>query len=85
MNFLKSFLILFLVALCTPKFFAQEKLPLIPYPQKVEFQKGEFIINATDLLNTLVIKKEIQGQDFSYTSNDYYETQVIRVGYNYKF
>lgn len=39
MNFLKSFLILFLVALCTPKFFAQEKLPLIPYPQKVEMKE----------------------------------------------
>lgn len=53
--------------------------------KSVQNGKGEFIINATDLLNTLVIKKEIQGQDFSYTSNDYYETQVIRVGYNYKF
>lgn len=51
----------------------------------VQNGKGEFFINATDLLNTLVIKKEIQGQDFSYTSNDYYETQVIRLGYNYKF
>lgn len=53
--------------------------------KSVQNGKGEFFINATDLLNTLVIKKEIQGQDFSYTSNDYYETQVIRVGYNYKF
>lgn len=44
MNFLKSFLILFSVALCTPKFFAQEKLPLIPYPQKVEFNEGFFKI-----------------------------------------
>ncbi|MFC4510210.1 outer membrane beta-barrel protein [Flavobacterium buctense] len=46
---------------------------------------GEFFLNATDILNTLVIKKEIQGQEFRYTSNDYYETQVIRLGYNYKF
>ena len=53
--------------------------------KSVQNGKGEFFINATDLLNTLVIKKEIQGQDFSYTCNDYYETQVIRVGYNYKF
>lgn len=53
--------------------------------KSVQNGKGEFFINATDLLNTLVIKKEIQGQDFSYTSNDYFETQVIRVGYNYKF
>lgn len=53
--------------------------------KSVQNGKGEFFINATDLLNTLVIKKEIQGQDFSYTSNDYCETQVIRLGYNYKF
>lgn len=47
--------------------------------------KGELFFNATDLLNTMVIKKEITGQDFYYTSNDYYETQVIRLGYIYKF
>jgi len=53
--------------------------------KSVQNGKGEFFLNATDILNTLVIKKEIQGQEFSYTSNDYYETQVIRLGYNYKF
>ncbi len=53
--------------------------------KSVQNGKGEFFINATDLFNTLVIKKEIQGQDFKYISNDYYETQVIRIGYSYKF
>jgi outer membrane receptor protein involved in Fe transport len=47
--------------------------------------KGELFLNATDLLNTMIIKKEIKGQGFNYSSNDYYETQVIRIGYNYKF
>ena len=47
--------------------------------------KGELFINATDLLNTMVIRKEINGNNFSYTSTDYYETQVIRIGYSYKF
>lgn len=47
--------------------------------------KGELFFNATDLLNTMIIKKEINGQGFNYTSNDYYETQVIRLGYSYKF
>lgn len=47
--------------------------------------KGELFFNATDLLNTMIVKKEINGQDFNYTSNDYYETQVIRLGYSYKF
>jgi len=47
--------------------------------------KGEIFLNATDLFNTMVIKKEILGDSFRYTSSDYYETQVIRLGYNYKF
>lgn len=47
--------------------------------------KGELFLNATDLFNTMVIKQEIQGKDFKYTSHNYYETQVIRCGYSYKF
>lgn len=47
--------------------------------------KGELFLNATDLFNTLVIKKEIQGTDFNYTSEDYFETQAIRLGYRFKF
>ncbi|RYU93619.1 outer membrane beta-barrel family protein [Emticicia agri] len=52
---------------------------------KKTFSKGEIFLNATDLLNTLVIQKEVFGEGFRYMSKDYYETQVIRVGYNYKF
>ncbi|WP_394992004.1 TonB-dependent receptor domain-containing protein [Emticicia sp.] len=54
---------------------------------KKTIQKGkkELFFNATDLLNTMVIKRKINGQGFNYTSNDYYETQVIRLGYSYKF
>ncbi len=47
--------------------------------------KREFYLNATDLLNTMQIKKTIQGAGFNYISTDYYETQVVRIGYNYKF
>ena len=47
--------------------------------------KGELFFNANDLFNTMVIKRRIQGNGFSYTSDDYYETQVIRLGYSYKF
>lgn len=47
--------------------------------------KGELFFNATDLLNTMVIKKKIQGNGFRYVSTDYYETQVMRLGYSYKF
>ncbi len=47
--------------------------------------KGELFFNATDLLNTMVIRKTVNGNNFSYTSTNYYETQVIRLGYSYKF
>lgn len=47
--------------------------------------KGEIFCNATDLLNTLVIHQQVFGDGFTYTSSNYYETQVIRIGYNFKF
>ncbi|KQK26195.1 TonB-dependent receptor [Chryseobacterium aquaticum] len=53
--------------------------------KSIQKGKGELFFNATDLLNTMVIKKQIQGIGFRYTSDDYYETQVIRLGYSYKF
>ncbi|HEY1038875.1 MAG TPA: outer membrane beta-barrel family protein [Bacteroidia bacterium] len=53
--------------------------------KKIQKDKGELFLNATDLLNTMIIKREIRGAEFNYISTDYYETQVIRVGYNYKF
>lgn len=53
--------------------------------KSIQNGKGELFLNATDLLNTMVIKKQIQGNGFAYTSDDYYETQVLRLGYSYKF
>lgn len=50
----------------------------------IQNQKGEIFLNGSDIFNTLVIKKEIQGQGFIYQSDDYYETQVFRMGYNLK-
>ncbi len=52
---------------------------------RIQKGKGEVFLNATDLLNTMVIRKQIQGDGFYYNSSDYYETQVIRIGYSYKF
>ncbi len=51
----------------------------------IQKDKGELFLNATDLLNTMIVKEEIRGNGFNYLGYDYYETQVIRVGYNYKF
>lgn len=47
--------------------------------------KGEVYLNATDVGNTLRVKREVLGDGFRYTSTDYYETQVVRFGYAYKF
>jgi outer membrane receptor protein involved in Fe transport len=53
--------------------------------RQIQKGKGELFANATDLFNTLIIRRNILGTGFHYTSTDYYETQVVRVGYNYKF
>jgi outer membrane receptor protein involved in Fe transport len=53
--------------------------------KSVQKGKGEFFTNATDILNTLRIRKKIEGNGFYFLSTDYYETQVFRIGYSYKF
>ncbi|MBT1698415.1 TonB-dependent receptor [Fulvivirgaceae bacterium PWU4] len=51
----------------------------------IQGDKGELFLNATDLGNTMRVKRKVTGDGFTYTSTDYYETQVIRAGYTYKF
>lgn len=51
----------------------------------IQSGKGELFLNGTDILNTLNIRKEIRGNGFNYETVDYYETQVFRIGYTYKF
>ncbi|MDO7172961.1 outer membrane beta-barrel protein [Mariniflexile sp. AS56] len=53
--------------------------------KSIQKGKGELFLNATDLLNTMTVKTEIFGQGFKYTSSNYAESQVIRLGYSYKF
>ncbi len=53
--------------------------------RKIQKGKGELFINASDILNTLVMRYEIEGTSFNLASNDYYETQVVRIGYQYRF
>ncbi|WP_078832387.1 outer membrane beta-barrel family protein [Sediminibacterium ginsengisoli] len=48
-------------------------------------KQGELFLNATDIFNTLRIRKSITGNGFVMNSTDYYETQVFRIGYSYKF
>lgn len=53
--------------------------------KKILGKRGELSINATDLLNIMVIRKTILDFNFEYTSKDDYETRVIRLGFSYKF
>ena len=53
--------------------------------KQIQKSKGELFLNASDIFNTLRIKKEINGNGFKLNSTDYYETQVFRLGYSYKF
>ncbi len=53
--------------------------------KSIQKGKGELFVNATDLLNTMQIHRTIRGTNFTLASTDYYETQVVRAGYNYKF
>ncbi|RZK16745.1 MAG: TonB-dependent receptor, partial [Flavobacterium sp.] len=54
---------------------------------KKQIQKGagELFLNGTDIFNTLRIAKTITGNGFKFNTVDYYETQVFRLGYSYKF
>lgn len=53
--------------------------------KEIQNGRGELFLNASDLFNTLVVKYELEGNDFTISSQDYYETQVIRIGYQYRF
>ena len=53
--------------------------------RKVQNGKGELFVNATDIFNTLVVRRDVTGNTFKYSSTDYKETQVLRAGYSYKF
>lgn len=53
--------------------------------KQIQKSKGELFFIASDIFNTLRIKKEINGNGFKLNSTDYYETQVFRLGYSYKF
>lgn len=53
--------------------------------KSVQKGRGEWVLNATDLLNTMQIRKTINGAGFRLESTDFYETQVVRAGYHWKF
>jgi outer membrane receptor protein involved in Fe transport len=47
--------------------------------------KGELSLAATDILNTFGIRQRIISEGFTAVYENYYETQVIRLGMKYRF
>ena len=47
--------------------------------------KGVVSFSASDLFNMYGIKQEIRGEGFNATYENYYETQVFRLGLKYRF
>ncbi len=47
--------------------------------------KGEFTLAFTDIFNQFGLREEINGNGFTANYENYYETQVLRIGLKYKF
>ena len=47
--------------------------------------KGELTVSATDLLNRYGLKQEVSNDGFEVIYENFYETQIVTVGINYKF
>ncbi|MBT2161283.1 TonB-dependent receptor domain-containing protein [Zobellia barbeyronii] len=47
--------------------------------------KGELTLAATDIFNTFGIRQELDGEGFSARYENYYETQIVRLGIKYRF
>ncbi|NQU87369.1 MAG: TonB-dependent receptor [Mariniphaga sp.] len=47
--------------------------------------KGEVIFSFSDIFNNFGIRQEISGEGFNALYENYYETQVARFGFKYKF
>jgi outer membrane receptor protein involved in Fe transport len=55
------------------------------FRKSIQKGKSELMFNMSDIFNTMRIRQEIRSDGFRILSTNYYETQVIRIGYNYKF
>jgi outer membrane receptor protein involved in Fe transport len=53
--------------------------------QKIFDGKGELSFSASDIFNTFGIRQEIEGDGFTATYENYFETQVFRIGFKYRF
>jgi outer membrane receptor protein involved in Fe transport len=46
---------------------------------------GEFTLSASDIFNTFGLRQEVVGEGFTALYENYFETQIIRAGFKYKF
>ena len=53
--------------------------------KEIQQGKGELFINASDIFNTFRLKTDIAGENFNLQATDFFETQVVRIGYLYRF
>ena len=53
--------------------------------KSVQEGKGEFFFNVSDLFNTFQLKTVRNDDDFNIVATDFFETQVFRLGYTYRF
>jgi hypothetical protein len=55
------------------------------FKKPVLANRAELVVSVTDLFNEFGIRQEIDGEGFDAIYENFYETQVIGVGLNYKF
>lgn len=48
-------------------------------------KKGELILSATDIFNGFGIRQEVDGAGFTALYENYFESQVVRLGFKYKW
>jgi outer membrane receptor protein involved in Fe transport len=53
--------------------------------KKIIRDKGEVTLSFSDIFNDFGIKQEIKGAGFTAVYENYYETQIISLGFKYKF
>lgn len=56
----------------------------VGFQRSIMNSKGEITISFTDLFNKFRIRQEIQEEGFTALYQNYFETQVVRVGFKYK-
>ena len=48
-------------------------------------KRGELTLSATDIFNRFGLRQRLNGEGFAAVYQNYYETQIVRLGFNYKF